>query len=52
MPSINDYQKAQHAGFVKDVSIRAGGPGSGRYPAGSGGSNTLSKSDKARVERL
>lgn len=42
MPKIVDYQRDQHESFKKDVAqIQAGGPGSGRYPAGSGAASKV-----------
>ncbi len=34
MPNISDYQRAQHESFKRDVSIQAGGPGSGGNSSG------------------
>ena len=48
MPNISDYQKAQHESFKRDV--QAGGPGSGRYPAGSGGNGSMKTSSAPAIK--
>jgi len=44
MPNIADYQKEQHEAFKR--AVQAGGPGSGRYPAGSGGNSSKTSVSK------